>query len=183
MKNDYLKILSAIKYLNLEINSPILGKSNRIFIQKFVYILKNIGFDFSNYGDYNFYLNGMYSPNLTQDYYHVVSDEHDFSPTAFQQTEIKALGLYKQSILDHSFFKSNKIEFHEAITTLLYLKQQLPEYSERELIKKAKELKNHLSSKIITVSLNVVKKLQFSSEMITPDIQKEFQLWDSLNGD
>ncbi|MHA1674465.1 MAG: hypothetical protein ACTSYI_12665 [Promethearchaeota archaeon] len=183
MKNDYLKILSAIKYLNLEIDSPTLNKSNRIFIQKFVYILKNIGFDFSNYGDYNFYLNGMYSPNLTQDYYQIVSDTQEFSLTNFQQKEIDALGLYRESILDNSFFKSNKIEFHEAITTLLYLRQKFPEYSERELVNKAKELKNHLSSKIITVSLNVVKKLQFSIDMITQDIQKEFQLWDSLNGD
>jgi len=60
MKKDYLKILAALDYLKLEIEAPKLKKSTRIFIQKFAYILKNLGFEFSDYYDYNFYMNGIY---------------------------------------------------------------------------------------------------------------------------
>ncbi len=170
-----------MKYLNLEQISPPMGKASRIFIQKFAYILKNTGFDFSNYDDFNFYLNGVYSPNLTQDYYQNVPDPKDISSVSFQEQEISSLERYRQFILNHSFFRSNKIEFHESITTLQYLNGQNPDFSERTLLNKAKELKNHLSSKILTISLNVIKQLQFSPELLTPEIQDEFELWDSLN--
>jgi uncharacterized protein YwgA len=181
MKNDYLRILSALKFLNLEITSPTLSKATRIFIQKFAYILKQTGFSFSNYDDYNFYLNGMYSPNLTYDYYHIRPENYANLERGFQENEIKALNLYRQYIGTHSLFQSHQIEFHEAITTLIYLKHVYSNSTERELRDKAKELKRHLSAKIITISQNVVKQLQFSSEMITQEIQEEFQLWDSLN--
>jgi uncharacterized protein YwgA len=181
MKKDYVRLLAAMKYLKLEMDPPSLDKATRMFIQKFAYILKKTGFDFSDYNDYNFYLNGMYSPNLTQDYYQIGSEEQHITGRTFQQNEINSLERYKQFIQEHSFFQSNKLEFHEAITTLLYLNQQNPDYSERDLINKAKELKNHLSLKIVKISLNVIKQLQFTPDLIAEEIAEEFELWDSLN--
>jgi len=159
----------------------IIAKATRIFIQKFAYILQKTGFDLSGYDDYNFYLNGMYSPNLTQDYYQIVPEEQDIAGITYHQNEINALERYKQFIQEHAFFRSNRIEFHEAITTLLYLKHQYPDYSERELLNRAKELKNHLSLKIVQISLNVIKQLQFTPDLISDEIKEEFELWDSLN--
>lgn len=181
LKADYIKILKAMKQLEIPIERHELRKTNRIFIQKFTYILKKLGFELSSYNDYNFYLNGVYSPHLTQDYYQIPITSVNESSIYLSQRELDIIEKYRNNILEHPYFKTHKIEFHEALTTIQYLYEKYHELSEKELLITAKNLKNHLSRKILVISLNVIKKLKFQQDMVTPDLKEEFALWDSLN--
>ena len=167
--------------LGIPIEDPDLNKSTRIFIQKFTYLLKKIGFELSGYNDYNFYLNGVYSPQLTQDYYRFPIDSVRDSSISLNHTDLDIIERYRNNIFQHPYYNTHKIEFHEAITTIQYLSETYPELSEKDLIVKAKDVKKHLSRKILVISLNLIKKMKFQQEMITPEIQEEFTLWDSLN--
>ncbi|MHA1648417.1 MAG: hypothetical protein ACTSVL_12680 [Promethearchaeota archaeon] len=181
MKIDYIKILKAMKEVGIVIEDPDLSKSTRIFIQKFTYLLKNLGFEITGYEDYNFYLNGVYSPQLTQDYYKFSINLVEDPSISLTRADLDLLERYKHNIFNHPYFQSHKIEFHEALTTLQYLSEIYPELIEKDLLLGAKDLKKHLSRKILVLSLNIIKKMKFQQEMVTPSIQEELSLWDSLN--
>ena len=91
MKNDYKKILSFLKYLGIQIDIPGNNFATRILIQKIVYIFKHLGLQFSNYDDYNFYMKGIYSPNLTLDYYNSHSECEILPSTTPLNSEISRI--------------------------------------------------------------------------------------------
>lgn len=181
MKNDYKKILSFLKYLGIQIDIPSNNFATRILIQKIVYIFKHLGLQFSNYDDYNFYIKGIYSLKLSSDYYNFHSECEILPNTTPLNSEIEELNQYNKYIQKNRLFTTNIIEFHEALTTLIYLKQVNPNLDEKQLKETAKILKPHLTKRILTISLNVVKQIEFKDKLLTPEIQSEFDLWDSLN--
>ncbi len=191
MKEDYKKIRNLLNYLEIDIRNPPEEFLSRFFIQKFVYILKWLGVKFSNYNDYNFYLNGTYSPKLCQDYYKYPSLLDYRSKMSIEmETEMKmdiheedleGLEKYKQFISEHKFMEKSPYAFHESISSIMYFIKKSPELNENQILNQVKIQKPHLSNKILNVSLNIIKKIQFKEEYITSDIQQEFKLWDQLN--
>ncbi len=185
MKKDYEKIRNLLNHLEIDIRNPPEEFLSRFFIQKFVYILKWLGVKFSNYNDYNFYLNGTYSPKLCQDYYKYPSLLDIGSKLGMkmeiQEEELEGFEKYKQFISEHKFMKKSPYAFHEAISSIMYFLKNSPELNENQILNQVKNQKPHLSNKILNISLNVIKKIQFEEEFITPDIKQEFKLWDQLN--
>ncbi len=191
MKKDYKKIMKLLNHLEIDVRNPSEEFLSRFFIQKFVYILKWLGIQFSNYDDYNFYLNGTYSPKLCQDYYNYLPlldsgskmgmETEMGKEMELQENDLEALEKYKQFILEHKFMEKSPYAFHEAISSIMYFQIKTPNLNENQIIDLVKNQKPHLSNKILIVSLNIIKKLQFKEEFITPDIQQEFNLWDQLN--
>ncbi|MBD3214089.1 MAG: hypothetical protein GF311_15880 [Candidatus Lokiarchaeota archaeon] len=179
MYEDLIKIIAILKNLGLSLKNPSeeWNYETRFFLQKITYIAKSLGMDFS----YNFglYLNGPYCSSLANDYYNhpnlVVSLKSDYS---LNERELKIQKLLKKEILSNPIIDKHKSEYLEALGTILYLKNEYPDFMDDDIFRKVKELKGYLKDRILIIALNTAKKLNFRDDFLNEKIQEELELWD-----
>jgi uncharacterized protein YwgA len=128
---------------------------------------------------FSLYKNGPYSPDLTSDYYNysfeINSLRTDYRPTS---TEIGIFDNVKAKILQHSLYNKHPADLLEAISTVSYFKDRNPKFLDDDLFEKTMNEKPYLSDKLVTIAINIVKKLNYKPEYLTKEIQDELDLWD-----
>lgn len=112
-------------------------------MQKGCYILNRWG-----YGPeyrYNLYIRGPYSPDLADDYYEL--------NRIGEFTDVPA-----ERIEELSTIMSKGIGYTEAYTTVLIVKQNNPDRTNEELLKKALDVKPHLKKEVMEVWQSVLNQ-------------------------
>jgi len=167
MANDYEKVLGIIKFLNLNLRNPTPDEHfrDRLIIQKITHISQFLGLGL-NY-DFNLYIKGPYSPQLTEDYYKFHNNEsisslNLSSASSLSNEEINYLKKIKNMIFSQPLFKSHKVDLLQAISTIMYFIRDTPSLSDEDLILKTKNEKPYLTDRIIWNAMNMVKSLKDS---------------------
>jgi len=179
MNDDFKKIITILKYLDVKINAPSdsMNFESRMILQKLTYICQSIGMVMRY--TFNLYIYGPYSPTLAADYYkNPQLIKQSVSSSDLNQQEIKACKKLKQHLVSHDLFQAHKVEFLEAVATLFYFKNLNSNYNDDELFKKTKENKPYLRDRIIIIALNVVKELIFDKDQVTSDLKQELDIWE-----
>lgn len=144
MVNEFLPFL--MNELNcMDISSL----TNRIILQKKIYLLQKFGFDLGY--DYKWYWYGPYSVLLNKDYYNI--DKMDNTNVLLNKSQEDAL--YKLSEL----LKGNEdsLKFVEMAASLIFIKEENPFWNNEEIMTKLLNEKSHLDSEGIK---KVVEKLK-----------------------
>ena len=174
-----MKILAALKYWDLHLNDPSYQSNfqSRKLLQKLTYICKSLKIQM----DYNFslYIHGPYCTALADDYYEFHNNVPKKSTTYEPENdEIEIYKKIKEYIFSHSLYNRNRVEFLEAIATIMYLKDINPDLLDDEIFENTKINKPYLSDRIIIIANNVVKQLLFKPEYLTDELKEELELWD-----
>lgn len=181
MIKDFEKMVFALRHWNLTIEDPTKDKNfqSRLIIQKLTHICQTLGIDMKSY-HFSLYKNGPYSPNLADDYYQypylINTLSTDFKPNS---TELKTFNQIKEIVLSHPLNNEHQADLLEAISTVSHFKDRNPRLVDDNLFERTVSEKPFLSDKIITIAINIVKKLKFKSEDLTKEIQEELDLWDN----
>jgi len=77
--------------------------------------------------------------------------------------------------------KEHLSEFLETVATILFFKVNEPSLLDDDLFVKTKEEKSYLKDWMITVGINVVKKLLFHPDIFTEKVKEEIDIWDLAN--
>ncbi len=183
MKPSYKKIIAVLKYLGFSIersDSPNISFNSRFKIQKIAYLCKGLGMDL--YHEFNIYVHGPYSHVLAQDYYNfpdvIVNLETDY---VLNESERQIADKIKENVLGHYLTKDYESELLEAISTIIYLKQENPDISDDDIFATVKKMKSHLKESMIIISNNISKELLFKPEYLTEEIRKELDMWDNID--
>jgi uncharacterized protein YwgA len=180
MNKDFEKMIHALKYWGLILEDPTKDENfqSRLIIQKLTHICQILGVEMKRY-HFSLYKNGPYSPDLASDYYNFSSQFNslrtDYKPTS---AEIGVFDNIKEEILQHSLNNEHQADLLEAISTVSYFKDRNPKFLDDDLFEKTMNEKPYLSDKIVTIAINLVKKLRFKPEYLTKEIQDELDLWD-----
>jgi len=180
MRDDFKKFCSALRYLNLDLKNPREDYQTRFILQKMAYILKVLGFSL-NY-DFNLYIHGPYCRILTEDYYNnpkLIENQNQIPE--FDQIEKNILEKIKKHVLGHKLAKEHLSEFLETVATILFFKVNEPSLLDDDIFAKTKEEKYYLKDWMITVGINVVKKLLFHHDFVTEEVKKEIDTWNLAN--
>lgn len=115
--------------------------NDRLLMQKGCYILNDWGY--GPYYKYNLYIRGPYSPYLADDYY-----------------ELKSVGdntdIPEQAIKDLSVILNRGIDYTEAYATVLLVKNNNPNRTKEEILKKTLDIKPHLRDEVTEVCSSVL---------------------------
>ena len=180
MAKDLDKIIFALKYWGFKLEDPTKDKNfqSRLIIQKLTHICQTLGVEIKRY-HFTLYKNGPYSPDLTNDYYNnpflINSLRTEYKPTS---TEIEVFDKVKEVVLSHPLNNEHQADLLEAVSTVLHFKNHNPRFLDDDLFEKTLDEKPFLSDKIVTIAINLVKKLRFKPEYLTEEIQEELDLWD-----
>ena len=180
MIEDLEKIIFALKYWDLTLEDPTKDRNfqTRLTIQKLTHICQVLGVEMKSY-HFSLYKNGPYSPTLTNDYYDnpflMNTLKTGYKPS---KIEFKVFDRVKEVILAHSLNIEHQADLLEAISTVLYFKKYNHKLLDDDLFERTIDEKPFLSDKIITIAINLAKKLRFKPEFLTEEIQSEFDLWD-----
>ena len=178
MLEDLKKIITGLKYWNLRLKNPKVDENfqARLIIQKLAFICKSLGFQMKY--SFNLYKSGPYCPSLTRDYYqhsnHVINLESNYVPT---KKEKEILEKVKVDLLSHPLNDRHRADLLEAVATILFIKK----YDSDDIFEKTKNEKPFLSDRIITIAINIVKKLLFKPEFLTDEIKEELEIWDNVD--
>lgn len=166
MSQEFIKLISALKYLGIKCNIEVFECRKKI--QKTVYILKAMGMNYS----YNFslYLYGVYSKELADDYY---AHEEELK----NQTTDYNLPDDDKKILDK--FEDMDNATLEAVSTIIY--KDLQYANIKTLLKEIKNIKPRLTDFQIISAQNKAKKLLFKDEYYTAEIKKEIMMWEKVD--
>ena len=151
---DFSHIAAALNKIGSVTNKKIKAntKSDRIRLQKLVYLLKFLNYPATQNISFNLYLNGPYSRDLARWYYKSINTILDFSnvPTA---TDIPDATLEFIKEAD-----SNGTVFLEALTTFLDIKKAYK--NKEEAIKVAKSLKPTITNDYWSKVLKFIDKAE-----------------------
>jgi len=183
MKLSYKKIIAILKYLGFSIeraDSPDISFNSRFKIQKIAYLCKGLGIEL--YHKFTIRVHGPYSHVLAQDYYNfpeaIVNLETDY---ILNESERQIANKIKENVLDHYIAKNYETEFLEAVSTIIYLKEENPDFSDDDIFATVKNMKSHLKEYMIITSNNIAKELLFKPEFLTDEIRKELDMWDNID--
>jgi hypothetical protein len=73
----------------------------------------------------------------------------------------------------------NQEDLRETVFTAYNLKQDNENISDDDLLRRTRIRKPFVSPKIITIAVNLAKKLRFKPEYLTKEIQEELDIWDN----
>ena len=142
MHNDPSNLITAVSMaLGRQLNKN--RFNDRLLMQKGCYILNRWG-----YGPeyrYSLYIRGPYSPDLADDYYEL--------NRIGEFTDVPA-----ERIEELSTIMSKGIGYTEAYTTVLIVKQNNPDRTNEELLKKALDVKPHLKKEVMEVWQSVLNQ-------------------------
>ena len=183
MKPSYKKIIAILKYLGFSIessDSPVISFNSRFKIQKIAYLCKGLGIDL--YHEFSIWVHGPYSHILALDYYKfpdaVVNLETDY---ILDEDEREIVDKIKKKVLDHYLAEEYENELLEAVSTLVYLREEDPDISDDDIFVKVKNMKPHLKESMIIISNNISKELTFKPEYLTEEVRKELDIWDKID--
>ncbi|MHA2008699.1 MAG: hypothetical protein ACXABO_11310 [Promethearchaeota archaeon] len=183
MKPSYKKIIAILKYLGFSIersDSPDISFNSRFKIQKLAYISKSLGIDL--YHKFTIRVHGPYSHVLAQDYYNfpdaIVNLETDY---VLNESEKQKANMIKEYVLNHYLTEIYETELLEAVSTIIYLKEENPDISDDDIFATVKKMKSHLKESMIIISNNISKELLFKPEYLTEEIRKELDMWDNID--
>lgn len=183
MKPSYKKIIALLKYLGFSIersDSPAISFNSRFKIQKIAYLCKALGIEL--YHKFTIRVHGPYSHVLAQDYYNfpeaIVNLETDYT---LNESERQTVNKIKEDILGHYLAEDYETELLEAVSTIIYLKEENPDFSDDDMFAMVKNMKPHLKEYMIIISNNIAKELLFKPEYLTDEIRKELDMWDNVD--
>jgi len=177
VSEDFKKLCSALKYWNIDLEDPRKSYQTRFILQKLAYISKALGYPLK----YHFilYIKGPYSSSLTADYFNYpnfVSNQDLIQK--FTKDEEIILKNVQKNIFEHGLMKEHFSEFLETLATITYIKKKYPSFLDDDLFVYTKKEKPYLKDWMITIGINVVKKILFSPDFLTEDVKREMELWD-----
>ena len=126
--------------------------SFRMKVQKFVYIAKFYGWNHDY--PYSMYIRGPYSSSLSDDYY---------NPDIINWNSLKIVGFNLCEF--KKFIKGKSIEYLEAASTLLFLKNSPSNFSNESLINKVSAIKPYIDKKIITHALSDISIININNDI------------------
>jgi uncharacterized protein YwgA len=183
MKTSYKKVIAVVKELGFSIEksvSPDISFNSRFKIQKLSYLAKALGIDL--YHNFTIRVHGPYSHVLADDYYHnpeaIINLKTDYT---LDEKEKQVVNKIKEYVLNHYLAKDYEFELMEAVSTIVYLKLENPNYSDDDIFAMVKTIKPHLKEYIIITSNNIAKELLFRPEFLTEEIKKELDIWDKVD--
>lgn len=110
---------------------------------------------------FNLYKKGPYSPQLTDDYYKNPSALMTFKTNNhLTDIEIKKLNRIKKVVFKHPVYFKSKTDLLQALSTLLYFKDNDSKLLNDDLLRLTKNAKPYLSERIIIIALNLVEELK-----------------------
>jgi len=134
------------------------------------------------YYNFSLYIHGPYCRALAEDYYEnpsaIVNLKTDY---ILNECECQNADKIKEKILEHNFAGKYEAEFLEAVSTIIFLKQTSPNFSDDDIFEKVKSIKPHLKEYMIIIANNIAKELLFKPEYLTDEIKKELELWDNIS--
>ncbi len=178
---DFLKVIAILSNCKIEMKNPKPAKNfqTRLIIQKIIFLSKMLGITLRRY-NFSLYKNGPYSPYLTFDYYDnnesIAALETSYHLTPNDQEVVDKIN---KVVLEHPLNIYNQADLLEAISTAYYIKHYNEDILDDDLFAKTKDEKPFISAKIITIAINIVKKLMFKPDYLTKEIQDELDLWDN----
>ena len=128
--------------------------SFRMKVQKFVYIAKFYGWN--HYYPYSMYIRGPYSSLLSDDYY---------NPDIVNWNSFKIIGFNLEEF--RKFIKDKSIEYLEAVSTLLFLKNSNSNFSNEALINKVSSIKPYIGKNIINNALIDISTININKDILT----------------
>lgn len=128
--------------------------SFRMKVQKFVYIAKYYGWN-HNY-PYSMYIRGPYSSLLSDDYYN--PDIINWEPLKIREFNLDEF---------KKFIKEKSIEYLEAVSTLLFLKNSNNNLSYESLINEVSTIKPYIDKNIISNALNDISAININKNLVS----------------
>ncbi|MFW9866507.1 MAG: hypothetical protein ACFFEN_10470 [Candidatus Thorarchaeota archaeon] len=183
MKQSYKKIIAILKYLGFSIernDRPEISFNSRFKIQKIAYLCKGLGMDL--FHEFSIRVHGPYSNVLAQDYYDspqaIVNLETDYN---LDEDERQIVDKIKEKVLDHYLAEDYETELLEAVSTIVYLREEHPDIIDDDIFASVKTMKPHLKESMIIISNNIAKELLFKPEYLTEEVRRELDMWDNID--
>ncbi len=175
MKEQTKRFIAYLNLLGIRIDSDNFG--DRIKAQKLAYILQKI-VEKPLYDDFNFYIKGPYSRELTKEYF---DNKKDFvkgnSSYRINKEDYKKIERVKPLLLTLS--QSDL----EVVASLLYLRKA-EGLDENEAELELKIRKPYLNEESIWKGSNIIKKLFLTDKIkvaIMKSLQKDIKKWDNVS--
>lgn len=181
MRKSFNKLIAILKYLEVPLEDPSSFRNfdSRFKIQKLAFLSKSLGIDL--YHKFTIYIKGPYSSALASDYYQFPNSIIDLETSyALTQDEILILDKIRENVLYHDVANEYLDELLETVTTVLYFNKKDSEVLDDEIFARIKVIKPYLKEWMITIAINIAKKLLFKPEYMTEEIKKENELWDKI---
>jgi uncharacterized protein YwgA len=180
MLDDLKKIAAVLKSFGFKGWEPDKDYNSRFFIQKIAYLCKVLGIRLESY-DFSIYLHGPYSQTLSTDYSTyaaiVTAPSRDY---AFSREERENLRFLKDVILNHPMMQSHSDDFLEAVSTIIFFIKKDNDYSHDSLVEKVKAIKPHLTTRILSIAVNVAKEFLLRIEPPPQELEKELSAWEQM---
>jgi hypothetical protein len=96
----------------------------------------------------------------------------------FSTQNIAILDAIHSTVFQNQKMRTNQGEFLEAVSTILYLKNNMNLDDDDAVFSETKRIKPHLGDSLIVIGIDIAKKLLFKPEYLTPALKKEMELWD-----
>jgi len=108
----------------------------------------------------------------------IVNLETDY---VLNESERQIVNKIKENVLDHYITNDYETELLEAVSSIIYLKEENPDISDDDIFATVKNMKSHLKESMIIISNNISKELLFKPEFLTDEIRKELDMWDNID--
>ena len=86
----------------------------------------------------------------------------------------------KNVVLDQALMQSHSAEFLEALTTVIHFIRTDGDYSHDSLVQKVKEIKPHLSARIVSTCVNIAKEFLLKNEPVDASLEEEMTEWERV---
>jgi hypothetical protein len=184
MLDDLKTVAAVLKFFGFTGWEPRNDYVYRFNIQKIAYLCKVMGVPLQSY-DFSIYLHGPYSQALAADYTAypaiVTADPRDHSKDhAFSGGEREALRHMKDVVFSNPLMQAHPAEFLEALSTVVFFIISEDDYSHDSLVGKVKEIKPHLSARILSIAVNVAKELLISIKPPSAALVEELSAWERM---
>jgi hypothetical protein len=180
MLDDLKKLSAVLKSFGFTGWEPDKEYNSRFFLQKLAYFCKVLGIKLDSY-EFSIYLHGPYSQALSTDYSAhaavVTAPTRDYS---FSREERENLRFLKDVIFNHPLMQTHSDEFLEAVSTIIFFIEQDNDYSHDALIDKVKDIKPHLSNRILSIAVNVAKEFLLRIKPLPEDLEEELSAWEQI---
>ncbi len=162
------KVIACLKGIGLK--PKVDDFQNRLVIQKAIYLLKLKGIDPGF--DYNLYVRGPYSPDLTKEVYdHKSAVEELKTSTRLSNAEAGMVGEFKELFSD---FKPSILEVAATYAFFAFERKQDPITA----LQNVKRMKSFYSGAQIAVGVSKAKEFLFKpSEKQLADMKEEARAW------
>ncbi len=174
MNNEFELYNASLDFLGIKFDKNTF--QDRIKLQKIAYLLGKV-FKWKFINNFNFYIRGPYSTELTAYYY---SKEHTL------QTNVSITDKMKNRLKSLYFLKDLSVEMLEIIASLDYLQQKNKELDEEVIEEQLKNIKPYLDIKKIWRGTQLLKQFKLTKEdavINMEDLKEELDGWDKASSE